>query len=86
MPVLDEFIAGWAGVLRRWRAEVNMSCSRLDLYTFVEILDGWFGDPAMPGIFRGPAHKLVQPQHATACRSMPQHAAACRSACFLELH
>ena len=57
MPVLDEFIAGWAGVLRRWRAEVNMSCSRLDLYTFVEILDGWFSDPAMPGIFKGPAHK-----------------------------
>ena len=30
--------------------------------------------------------KLVQPQHAAACRSMPQHAAACRSTCFLELH
>ena len=34
-----------------------MSCSRLDLYTFVEILDGWFSDLAMPGIFKGPAHK-----------------------------
>ena len=57
MPVLDEFIAGWAGMLRRWLAEVNMSCSRLDLCKFMEILDGWFSDPAMPGIFKGPAHK-----------------------------
>ena len=23
----------------------------------MEILDGWFSDPAMPGIFKGPAHK-----------------------------
>ena len=30
--------------------------------------------------------KLVQPQHAAACRSMPQHAVACRSTFFLELH
>ena len=30
--------------------------------------------------------KLVQPQHAAACRSMPQHAAACSSTFFLELH
>ena len=30
--------------------------------------------------------KLVQPQHAAACRSVPQHAAACRSTFFLELH
>ena len=33
-----------------------------------------------------PVTKLVQPQHAAACRSMPQRAAACRSTFFSELH
>ena len=51
---LDEFIAGWAGVLRCWRAESNMSVPRRDLFLFINILDGWFDNPAMPGIFQGP--------------------------------
>ena len=48
---LDEFIAGWAGVPRRWRAESNMSVPRCDLFFFIKLLDGWFDNPAMPGIF-----------------------------------
>ena len=55
---LDEFIAGWAGVLRRWRAESNMSVPRRDLFLFIKILDGWFDNPAMPGIFQGPPSNL----------------------------
>ena len=51
--VLDEFIAGWAVVRRRWRSEKNMSCSGRDLQQMVGILDGWFDDPQMPRIFHG---------------------------------
>ena len=63
---LDEFIAGWAGVLRRWRAESNMSVPRCDLFLFINILDGWFDNPAMPGIFQGP------PQQPTTVGGGPQ--------------
>ena len=63
---LDEFIAGWAGVLRRWRAESNMSVPRRDLFLFVKILDGWFDKRAMPGIFQGP------PQQPTTVGGKPQ--------------
>ena len=65
-PVLDEFIAGWAGLLRAWRAEKDMSCSRRDLCRFVEILDGWFVNPHMPRIF--PA----QPQQPTNAKPVKQ--------------
>ena len=44
-PVLDEFITGWPGILRRWRAERDISCSRHDLQHFVGVVDGWFGNP-----------------------------------------
>ena len=50
-PVLDEFIARWATVLRRWRAERDMSYARADLHRFVGILDGWFDSPLMPKFF-----------------------------------
>ena len=62
----DEFIAGWAGVLRRWLAESNMSVPRRDLFFFINILDGWFDNPAMPGIFQGP------PQQPTTVGGGPQ--------------
>ena len=51
-PVLDEFIAGWATVLRRWRAERDMSFARGDLHRFVGILDSWFDSPLMPKLFQ----------------------------------
>ena len=35
-----------------------MSVPRRDLFLFITILDGWFDNPAMPGIFQGP---LQQP-------------------------
>ena len=63
---LDEFIAGWAGVLRRCGAESNMSVPRRDLFLFVKILDGWFDNPANPGIFQGP------PQQPTTVGGKPQ--------------
>ena len=63
---LDEFIAGWAGVLRRCGAESNMSVHRRDLFLFVKILDGWFDNPAMPGILQGP------PQQPTTVGGKPQ--------------
>ena len=31
-----------------------MSCPRSDLHSFVGTLDGWFLDPLMPSIFKGP--------------------------------
>ena len=51
-PVLDEFIAGWATVLRRWRSERDMSCARADLHRFLGILDSWFDNPLMPKNFQ----------------------------------
>ena len=51
-PVLDEFIAGWATVLRRWRAERDMSCAKADLHRFVGVLDSWFDSPLMPKLFQ----------------------------------
>ena len=60
-PVLDEFIAGWATVLRRWRSERDMSCARSDLHRFVGILDGWFDNPHMPQNFKS---KLMPPTNA----------------------
>ena len=62
-PVLDEFIAGWATVLRQLRSEPNMSCPRADLHRFVGILDGWFEDPNMPTIFK------CQPDSANQCQA-----------------
>ena len=51
-PVLDEFIAGWATLLPRWRAERDMFCARVDLHRFVGILDSWFDSPLMPKLFQ----------------------------------
>ena len=56
---LDEFIAGSAGVLRRWRAESNMSVPVRDLFLFINSLDGCFDNPATPGIFQGPPQQPV---------------------------
>ena len=53
-------------MLRRWRAESNMSVPRRDLFLFIKILDGWFDNPAMPGIFQGP------PQQPTTVGGKPQ--------------
>ena len=39
MPTLDDFVARWAGVLEVWRAEADMSLSRLGL---IEQLHSWF--------------------------------------------
>ena len=43
-----------------------MSVPRRDLFLFVKVLDGWFDNPAMPGIFQGP------PQQPTTVGGKPQ--------------
>ena len=65
-PVLDEFIAGCAGLLRTWRAEKDMSYSRRNLCRFVEALDDWFENPQMPRIFP------EQPQQPTNAKPVKQ--------------
>ena len=43
-----------------------MSVPRRDLFLFIKILDRWFDNPAMPGIFQGP------PQQPTTVGGKPQ--------------
>ena len=50
-PVLDEFVAGWAAILQRWRSERDMSCSRQDVQHLIRQLESWFENRDTPRMF-----------------------------------
>ena len=40
--MLDDFVARWVGVLEVWRAEKDLSLSKVDLQHLIEQLFSWF--------------------------------------------
>ena len=60
--MLDEFIAGWAFILRRWTSERDMSCSRRDLQHLIRQLDGWFDNRDVPGMMEAEPSKPTTAQ------------------------